>query len=91
MGDVSYVVPTAQCNVATAAFGTQVHTWQMTAQGKSEIAHEGMLHAAKIMAYTALKLVEDPELLKKAQAEHRETAGAYTCPIPKELKPVAVR
>ena len=91
VGDVSYVVPTAQCNVATAAFGTQVHTWQMTAQGKSEIAHEGMLHAAKIMAYTALKLVEDPELLKKAQAEHRETAGAYTCPIPKELKPVAVR
>lgn len=90
VGDVSHVVATAQCTVATAAFGTQTHTWQMTAQGKSEIAHDGILHAAKIMAYTAAKLLADPTLLEQARAEHREMVGDYICPIPKDLEPVAV-
>ena len=38
VGDASYVVPTAQFNMATAALGTAGHTWQMTAHGNTEIA-----------------------------------------------------
>lgn len=38
VGDLSYVVPTGQMMVATAAIGTSLHSWQMSAQGKSSIA-----------------------------------------------------
>src|SRR5690625_226522 len=49
VGDVSWVVPTAQCIIATAATGTAFHTWQMVAQGKTTYAPKGMLHVAKLL------------------------------------------
>ena len=35
VGDVSYCVPTAQLMAAVGCLGTALHTWQMTAQGKT--------------------------------------------------------
>lgn len=54
VGDVSWIVPTVHLNIPTFAAGTALHSWQAVAQGKSSIAHKGMLYAAKIMALTAL-------------------------------------
>ena len=88
VGDVSYVVPTAQMTATTGVLGTPGHSWQQTAQSGCVIAHEGLNYAAKVMAYTAVKLVENPELIEKAKAEHKAvTGGVYNCPIPKEVKP----
>lgn len=88
VGDASYVMPTAQLNMATATLGTASHTWQMTAHGNTEIAHKGMLAAGKIMALTGIRLLEEPETLKKAHEEWMaETGGVYECPIPKEIPP----
>ncbi|MEG1862516.1 MAG: amidohydrolase [Oscillospiraceae bacterium] len=88
VGDVSYVVPTAQMTAATAVIGTPGHSWQQTAQSGSVIAHEGLNYAAKVMALTAVKLVENPQLIEKAKAELLSvTGGVYNCPIPKEVKP----
>ena len=88
VGDVSYCVPTAQCNVATVALGTPGHSWQMTAQGATSAAHKGTLVAAKVMALTALKALEDPSLIEKAQAEHKKNVpNGYICPTPKDFKP----
>src|SRR6056297_640900 len=89
VGDVSWAVPTVQAWVATSAFGTPFHTWQLTAQGKSPAAHKGMVHAAKIMAATGRDLFEDPSLLAQAQAEHRTMLEAepYVCPMPDEVQP----
>jgi aminobenzoyl-glutamate utilization protein B len=53
VGDVSWVVPTVQARGATYAIGTPGHSWQLTAQGKSPLAHKGMVHVAKIMAGVA--------------------------------------
>lgn len=41
VGDVSYVCPTAQLNMATYAIGTPGHSWQLTAQSGCSIGHGG--------------------------------------------------
>jgi len=92
VGDVSWVVPTVQARVATCAVGTPFHTWQTTAQGKAPAAHKGMVHAAKVMASTAIALIQSPEVLKAARAVHieRKERTPYQCPIPVKNKPPIV-
>ena len=88
VGDVSYVVPTAQLSAATAIIGTPGHSWQQTAQSKSVVANEGSAYAAKVLALTGAKFVENPQLVEKARAElNAVTGGVYNCPIPKDVKP----
>lgn len=92
VGDVSWAVPTVQARVATCAVGTPFHTWQTTAHGKTPLAHKGMVHAAKVMAATAVAVITDPALLAAAKAEHaaRLAAAPYRCPIPPEVVPPVV-
>lgn len=89
VGDVSWVVPTVQAWVATHAIGSPGHSWQITAQGKMPAAHKGMIYAAKIMAGTALDVLQDEKLLAAAKADHgaRLSKAPYTCPIPPEVNP----
>ena len=74
VGDVSWIVPTVHLNIPTFAAGTALHSWQAVAQGKSSIAHKGMLYAAKIMALTALDFLQNPELANQARKELTETS-----------------
>lgn len=78
VGDVSWIVPTMQCMTACWALGTPFHTWQVVAQGTMPIAHKGMLQAGKIIAATAIEVMENPQLLEKAKAEHKERLGGDT-------------
>jgi len=89
VADVSWKVPTIQARVATHAIGTPGHSWQITAQGKAPAAHKGMVHAAKIMAATAVDVISDETLLARAKKDHQErvTRTPYVCPIPAEVKP----
>jgi aminobenzoyl-glutamate utilization protein B len=89
VGDVSWVTPTVQCMTACFAFGTSPHSWQWVAQGKSTIAHKGMVLAAKAMAATALELFTNPLLLSAARTELVELLARdpYVCPIPAEVNP----
>ena len=59
VGDVSWVVPTVQARGATYAIGTPGHSWQLTAQGKLPAAHKGLVHVAKVMAGTAIDVIQD--------------------------------
>ena len=89
VGDASYCAPTLQLNMATEALGTPGHSWQVTAQSCSTIAYKGTAAAAKVMALTAAKAIEQPELLAKAQDElHKLNGGKYECPIPADVKPL---
>ncbi|MDP2085621.1 MAG: amidohydrolase [Gemmobacter sp.] len=88
VGDVTWKVPTTEVLVATCAIGTPFHSWQLTAQGKSGMAHKGMVHAAKAMGRTAQMLLADAALLAEAKAEHarRLAKTPYICPLPADLK-----
>lgn len=93
VADVSWVVPTAQCWVTCAANASQLHSWEMVAQGKTSIAHKGMLHAGKIIAATAADLFQNPEIVANAKRELSERLGGrpYICPIPAHVKPSKTR
>ena len=89
VGDVSWIVPTAQMSGATWAAWTSGHSWKAVSQGKSGLAHKGMLHAGKVIALTAVNLFEDPEIVEKARAEWKERVGetGYASPIPEDAEP----
>lgn len=93
VGDTSWAVPTVQARVATCAVGTPFHTWQTVAQGKTAAAHKGMIHAAKIMAATAKRAIENPALVAAAKAEHQALLSRtpYVCPLPDDVSPPIVR
>ena len=89
VGDVSWVVPTGQFSAATWAAGTAGHSWQIVAQGKSSVAHKGMLLAAKVMACTGFDYLTDPALIEKAKQTWIEMLDGetYPNPLPPEVKP----
>ncbi|GAU78196.1 amidohydrolase [Fusibacter sp. 3D3] len=89
VGDVSWIVPTAQFYTASAAIGTAMHTWQMVSQGKTATAHAGMIAAAKTLALTGICLLEDTDHIMRAKEEHLETlqGKVYVCPIPNDVYP----
>ena len=89
VGDVSWAVPTVQLRGATFAVGTQYHTWQVTAQGKSLAAHKGMVHAAKVLATLGAELFRDPDLLRAARDAHRTSLQVqpWQSPLPDEARP----
>lgn len=92
VGDVSWVCPTVQANICTEALGTPGHSWHMVAQGKSSIAHKGMLFAGKVMAATAIDMYEHPDLIEKAKEELAKRVGpdGYIAPIPAGIRPMAI-
>ncbi len=93
VGDVSWIVPTVQIMGGNAAVGTPAHSWQLVAQGKSTVAHKGMIHAAKAIGATALDLFTDPELLDAARREFDAAIAVtpYDKPIPEGTIPPSLR
>lgn len=89
VGDISWVVPTAQFTTSCAACGTPMHSWQFVAQGKSNLAHQGMITAAKTMALSALDILQNPQTLKEIKESFEKDLNEekYICPIPTEVLP----
>jgi aminobenzoyl-glutamate utilization protein B len=89
VGDVSWVVPTAQVHAPTIAIGTPLHTWQVVAQGKSPHAHKAMVQAAKAMAALGIKALMQPELVAAAKDDlkKRTARTPYVSPMPTGVSP----
>jgi len=89
VGDVSWVVPVGHVYTNCYAAGTALHSWQAVAQGKSSIAHKGMLAAAKILASVGAELLMKPELVEKAKKDWVEELDGetYPNPLPADAKP----
>jgi aminobenzoyl-glutamate utilization protein B len=89
VGDASWQTPTAQAFTACYPLGTVSHSWQLVACGQSSLVHKGLIQGAKIIALTAVDILENPQLMADAKAEHqRRLAGEkYRCPIPPEVAP----
>jgi len=76
VGDVSWVTPTSELEIATWVPGTAAHSWQAIAAGGTTIGIKGLQVAAKTLALTAIDLYRDPALLRQASAELQERRGA---------------
>ena len=84
VGDVSWITPLSMLSTTCFASGAPGHSWGVVATGRTSIAHKGMLHAAKIMALTAMDLYTDPEHLRKAREEFAAATRdhPYKNPLP---------
>ncbi|TPM98562.1 M20 family metallopeptidase [Mesorhizobium sp. B2-1-5] len=89
VGDVSWAIPTVLAYGATLAIGTSLHTWQVTAQGKSPHAKKAMIHVSRVMAATGVDLFGNPHLLAEAKKEHasRLARDPVVCILPPDLMP----
>ena len=88
VGDVSYVTPTAQATLAGFCIGTTPHTWQVTGQIGSSIGEKCYLKAGEVLALSAAKVIDQPELCQQAREELlAETGGVYDCPAPDDVLP----
>ena len=75
VGDVSWLVPTVGFTTATWVPGTSAHSWQAVAAGGMSIGHKGMHLASKLLAQTAVDLIQSPELIAAATEELQRSQG----------------
>lgn len=71
-GNVMRRVPGTCARIAFVAPGAAAHSQEYIEAGKTEAAHNAVIYGAKILAGTALELIENPELLKQAKEEFRK-------------------
>ena len=94
VGDISWHVPTCGLRVACFAADSPGHSWQNVACIGSTIGEKGTITAAKILAVSALDLIEKPDLLVAAREDFqkRMESRKYTTLIPKGQKaPTKIR
>lgn len=76
VGDVSWVVPTAGLNVATAARGCPGHSWANVACAGSSIGSRGSVTAAKVLAASVVELLENPDVIDRAKHDFAARRGS---------------
>jgi aminobenzoyl-glutamate utilization protein B len=89
VGDLSWKTPLSMLTTACFPAGVPIHTWGAVASAGSTIGHKGMMHAAKIMALTAVDLLSEPSHLEAIRKEFDAVLDAqpYQCPIPNHIQP----
>jgi aminobenzoyl-glutamate utilization protein B len=89
VGDLSQIVPVSLLRTTCFPTGVPGHSWGNVATSGMSIGHKGMMHAAKIMAVTAVELYSDPSHLVKIHQEFKRQTGGkpYSSPIPEDVKP----
>ena len=90
VGDCSWLVPTAQIGTATWPAWTPGHSWQNVSCGNTSISHKATLLAGKVLAATAIDLIEKPDVLQAAKDEYdakMKRYGGYFCPVPADAVP----
>ena len=72
VGDISWHVPTGGLRTACFASESPGHSWQNVAAIGSTIGEKGVSYAAKVLACTALDLLENPPALAAAKHDFTE-------------------
>jgi aminobenzoyl-glutamate utilization protein B len=94
VGDISWHVPTGGLSTVCFPAGSPGHSWQNVAAIGAPIGHKGMMVAAKVLALSAVDLLQNAEALKEATTDFQERMKGrkYTTKIPKGQKaPKAIR
>jgi aminobenzoyl-glutamate utilization protein B len=68
IGDISWNVPTVTLRYPSNVRGLQGHHWSSAMAMATPIAHKGATAGAKVVAATMLDLIQDPSLVRDAQA-----------------------
>ncbi len=89
VGDISWHVPTGGMRTACFAADSPGHSWQNVAAIASPLGEKGIVYAAKVLAVTAIELLESPDTVAAAQREWKDRIKnrKYTTRIPKGQKP----
>ena len=92
VGDVSYLVPTAQLTASAAIPGTGHHTWQYTAQVGTSIGGKACLAAAKAIGLACTRIISAIPIivnltcfLSKKPTLHKSSWGAVLVSFLKEF------
>ncbi len=88
VGDISWFVPTGGIRTTCFAADSPGHSWQNVACIGGSIGEKGLLYAAKVLAVSAIDLLEDPALVAAARADwqRRMQNRPYKSLIPKGQK-----
>ncbi|MDR2825522.1 MAG: amidohydrolase [Deltaproteobacteria bacterium] len=86
--EYSWLAPLATIWMSTLP-GPALHHWVVTSACGSDIGKAAIHHSAKLLARSAIDLVASPELLQKAQEEHKKNlkGRTYRSLIPDEITP----
>lgn len=76
-GNVSWLAPFGKFRTVTRAPGTPEHHKFLTLQGGMGIGERGMIYAAKVLAVTALDLLTDRGLRRRAQEEFQARTKGF--------------
>lgn len=89
VAEVTLITPTVGLSVTTFVAGSPGHNWAEVACSRSSIGEKGMLVATKVLASTALDIMQQRDTLTAMRAEFNEmTEGkAYQSSIPAEVRP----
>ena len=84
VADVSYISPTVEFSVTTAAEHIPWHSWATSASHGTAGAIKGAQVATKALALMGAELILDADLLRRAKEAHAEATGGvpYKSPIP---------
>jgi metal-dependent amidase/aminoacylase/carboxypeptidase family protein len=87
--EASWVVPRGGFLVRAFPAGTPSHSREWVEAGRSELAHEAMMRAARALAASAVDLLVDRKLLEEVRDEFESaTKGKpYVSPLPPGLGP----
>ncbi|MEV6712815.1 peptidase dimerization domain-containing protein [Lentzea sp. NPDC051208] len=87
--DVSWQAPTAVLLATTFPPNLPNHNWSVTATAATNIAHQGLLSAARYLAAGAVDLITQPALLDgmKQEFQERKAGVSWTSLIPDGLQP----
>lgn len=83
-GDVSYIAPFAQFNVATWPLGCPPHSWYASAASGSGIGMNAMIFAAKVLAGALADLFTHPDIVERARREFMESLNGFRYVTPAE-------
>jgi aminobenzoyl-glutamate utilization protein B len=89
VGDVSLVAPVATVAIPAWPKGIPPHTWPVTALGTTSLAHKAMLEATKVLVFTGLDVLTEPERLGQILSEFETLRRdfAYKSLLPENTKP----
>jgi aminobenzoyl-glutamate utilization protein B len=89
VADVSFITPTVEFSVTTAASDVPWHSWATSASHGTPGAVKGAQAATRALALMGAELLLDAELLGAAKDAHREATGGrpYVSPLPPDQPP----